>query len=140
MRNAHTSGEGSKRGNQEQPSEPAIARLSQLSIRSQHMMSTIYLYQRNKHDTKGVCVFLVVRTACGFKHMTKTSVRQIDPTASAVNSSHAAKQTSFICGHESFVTTNELAVRPVVTSFTITEIFTALSSLSGGCTATLKRP
>ena len=40
----------------------------------------------------------------------------------------------------SFVVTNELAVRPVVTSFTITEMFNALSSLRGGCTAAWKRP
>ena len=39
----------------------------------------------------------------------------------------------------SFVVTNELAVRPVVTSFTIKGIFNALSSLRGGCTATLKK-
>ena len=40
----------------------------------------------------------------------------------------------------SFVVTNELAVRPVVASFTITDIFNALSSLREGCTATLRRP
>ena len=50
----------------------------------------------------------------------------------------------------SFVVTNELAVQPVVTNFTITFLyfgklqmegnFNALSSLCGRCTATLKRP
>ena len=53
-----------------------------------------------------------------WSHQTKASVRLIDRMRpSAVNRSHASSQRSFI------LVTSELAVRPVVRNFTITEMF-----------------